>query len=196
MCCPPNSTCHHSSRTPSRILCCPHGRTCGPDASAHCPLHTFQCPGFVGGGCCLVGLRCSLDLCQVFSYKTLAVYKPLQISENLMSKPSGSDQSTAPTSSANPQDVLLQAESNMGLTATTCTLPSCQSASFEEGPLNLLTSDRIRGKSTAFRAKVGETAVRNEADDGLDGKDGRRRLIRLTCTTAGMAFITLLMMVL
>ena len=94
------------------------------------------------------------------------------------------------------QDVILPTISSNVVTAPASTLTNCQPGVSEESPLNLPISDRILGTATAWRAKIGEIAVTSEADEGLDSKNSRKRLVRLICITTGMAFITVLMMVL
>lgn len=196
MCCPPDATCRRSSYTPSHVLCCPSGWSCSPLSSAQCPLHTFQCPSSVGGGCCPVGLRCGSDLCLEYLYKTLAVYVPLQIPGIPSIAPLDSEKRTLSTSIANAQSLILPTSSSTVVTTPTCTWPNYHDGTSEESPLNLPISDRILGTPTAWRAKIGEIAVTSEADEGVDSKDSRKRLIRLVCITTGMAFITMLMMVL
>lgn len=97
---------------------------------------------------------------------------------------------------AGAQDVILPTSSSTVVTATSCASPHCEPGTSEERPLNLPISDRILGTPTAWRAKIGEIAVTSEADEGLDSKKSQKRLIRLICITAGMAFITVFMMVL
>ena len=188
--------CRRSSYTPSHILCCPSGWSCGPLAPAQCPLHTFPCPSSIGGGCCPVGLRCGSELCLEYLYKTLAVYRPLQIPGIPTVAPLDGENHAISTVIAVAQDVILPTSSNTVITAPTCTSPNCQPGASKESPLNLPISDRILDTPTAWRAKIGEIAVTSEADEGLDNKNSQKRLIRLICITAGMAFITVLMMVL
>ena len=196
MCCPPGATCRRSSHTPSHVLCCPSGWSCSPLTSAQCPPHTFQCPSSVGGGCCPVGLRCGSDLCLEYLYKTLAVYVPLQIPGIPSPAPLNGENCALSTAIANAQNLILPTSSSTVVTPPTCTWPKCDPGTSDESPLNLPISDRILGTPTAWRAKIGEIAVTSDADEGVDSKDSRKRLIRLVCITAGMASITMLMMVL
>ena len=196
MCCPPGATCRRSSNTPSHVLCCPFGWSCSQLTSAQCPPHTFQCPSSVGGGCCPVGLRCGSDLCLEYLYKTLALYVPLQIPGIPSPAPSDGENCALSTMFPDAQNLNLPASSRTLVTAPTCAWPNCDSGASDGSPLNLPISDRILGTPTAWRAKIGEIAVTSDADEGVDSKDSRKRMIRLVCITAGMASITMLMLVL
>lgn len=80
ICCPPDTICRGSSQTSSHVFRCPNPFSCSDDM-AECPMHTFECPASVGGGCCATGLRCASDLCLEYHYKTLAVLQPLPIDD-------------------------------------------------------------------------------------------------------------------
>lgn len=56
-------------------------------------------------------------------------------------------------------------------------------------------SDRILGTPTAWRAKVGEIAVKSQAEENWDSKNGKRRLRRLGCVVMGLLLITVVMFV-
>ena len=132
-------------------------------------------------------------LCLEYLYKTLAVYRPLQILGTPTAAHLDGENHAISTNIAVAQDVILPTSSS---TVVTAPASNCQPGASEESPLNLPISDRILGTPTAWRAKIGEIAVTSEADEGLDSKNSRKRLIRLVCITTGMAFITMLMMVL
>lgn len=98
LCCLPDTTCRNSSYTPSHIFCCPHGFSCSSNTLAQCPcttpMHNFQCPAPLSGGCCPIGLRCTSSLCVDYQYKTFAVYEPSVVHEFIASTQSDNDDRT------------------------------------------------------------------------------------------------------
>ena len=56
-------------------------------------------------------------------------------------------------------------------------------------------SGRILDIPKAWRAKIGEVAMRSQAEENWDGKNGNRRLRRLGCVVMGMLVITVIMLV-
>lgn len=63
-------------------------------------------------------------------------------------------------------------------------------------PQNLPISDRILGTPTASRAKIGEIAMRSQADEGGESKSRKNRLKRLGCLLAGFVALTVIMLIL
>lgn len=56
-------------------------------------------------------------------------------------------------------------------------------------------SDRILDAPKAWRAKIGEVAMRSQAEENWDGKNGNRMLRRLGCVVMGLLVITVVMLV-
>ena len=195
LCCLLDTTCRSSSHTPSHIFCCPHGFSCSSNTPAQCPVHNFQCPASLSGGCCPIGLRCASSLCLDYQYKTLAMYEPLVVHEFTASTRSDNDDRTLEIATVAAQNPLPIPNSNTEAAAPTCAWPNCQPEIPEERPLNLPISDRILGTPTVWTAKTGEVAV-SQTDEGKDGKEGQKRLRRQACVWGAMALISVLMLVL
>ena len=191
ICCPPITTCHQSSQTSSHVLCCPYTFSCTNDI-AQCPVHAFECPASVGGGCCAFGLRCASDQCFEYHYKTLAVLQPLPIQNIISLIPQGfydciipaAVRAPAPPSSLSPDRAV-----------QTCSWQDCQSENVNQKNQDLPTSNIFLGDLDAWRAKLGEIAMRSQAEENWDVAQGKRRLRRLGCVVMGLVVITVVMFV-
>ena len=72
---------------------------------------------------------------------------------------------------------------------------NCQPENVGQEGQKLPISDRNLGTPTAWRAKIGETAVESQAEENWEGKNGKRRLRRLGCVVMGLLLITVVMFV-
>ncbi len=215
LCCPPNTACLRSSHTTSHMFCCPYGMSCGLNSPAQCPVHTFECPHDLHGGCCAIGLRCASDLCLEYHYKTLAVFKPTPVIGDISSILShASDRAGAATIATSffqplessdraiaaatipAQNVLLSESPGSAAVKPTWAWPNCQPGVPGYRAQNLPISDRILGTPTATRARIGEVAMESQADEGGESKSRQNRLKRLGCLLAGFVFITVVMLIL
>ena len=195
ICCPPDTTGRDSSHTSSLVLCCRYAFSCS-DNMVECPLHTFESPATVGGGCCAVGLRCASKLCFEYRCTTLAVCQPLSFHNStsfnfpdlydcIISATRGLVQASSPPSSHSIDNVVPASASH-----------NCQPENTIQKGQDLSISDSILGTPTAWRAKLGEIAVKSQAEDNWDGKNGgKRRLRRLGYVVIGLLVITVVMFV-
>ena len=197
ICCPPNTSCHRSPQTSSRVLCCPHAFSCTNDnrSIAQCPAHAFECPVSVGGGCCPIGLRCASDQCFEYHYKTLAVLQPLPIQNNTSLVPQGFYGCIIPATVGFMQTPAPPSSVSTKRAVQTCTWQDCQPADVDQQSQDLQASNMHLGNSAAWRAKLGEIAVRSEAEENWDVAKGKRRLRRLGCVVMGLLVITVVMFV-
>ena len=194
ICCPPDTTCCGSLQTSSHVFCCPNAFSCS-DSMVQCPVHTFECPASVGGGCCAIGLRCASDLCFDYHYKTLAVFQPLPMHNSTYSISPDSYDCIIPTTMG-----LVQRSGSLSSvftdgTGPTCASQKCQPENISQKGQDVLISDTSLGTSIAWGAKIGEIAVESQAEEKWDGKNAKRRLRRLGCVVMGLLVITVVMFV-
>lgn len=162
---------------------------------AGCPTNTFECPASVGGGCCAIGLRCASDLCLEYHYKTLAVFPPLPNLYNTASVSRGFHNCVIPTTMDSVRMSISPGSLSPDGVPGLCVSQNCQPENIRQTGQNLPISDRILGTPTAWRAKIGEIAVKSQAEENWDGKNGKRTLRRLGCVVTGLLLITVVMFV-
>ena len=194
LCCPLNTTCHRSSQTTSRVLCCPHTFSCANDI-AQCPVHAFECPASVGGGCCAIGLRCASDQCFEYHYKTLAVLQPMPIQNSTSLIPQGFYDCILPDTAGPLQTPTPPRSLSTEKVVQTCAWQDCQPEIVNQKSQDLPTSNIFLGNSTTWRAKIGEIAVRSQAEEIWDIGKGKRGLRRLGCVVMGLLVMTVVMLV-
>lgn len=193
ICCPSDTTCRGSSQTSSRVFCCPNTFSCS-DNMAECPVHKFECPASVGGGCCDIGLRCAIDLCLEYRYKTLAVFQQSSFHNSTSFISQGYD-CIIPATIGPVQASTLLSSLSSDRAVPTCASQNWQPENISQKGQDLPISDMILGTPTAWRAKIGEIAVKSQAEENWDGKNGKRRLRRLGCVVMGLLVITVVMFV-
>lgn len=194
ICCPPDTTCRGSSQTSSHVFCCPNDFPCS-DNMGECPMNTFECPASVGGGCCAIGLRCASDLCFEYHYKMLAVFQPLPIPNSTPSIPQGLYDCIVPATIGPVQTSTLPSSLFTDRAIPICTSQNCPPENISQKGQDLPISDTILGNPTAWRAKIGEIAVKSQAEENWDGRDSKRRLRKLGCVAMGLLVITAVMFV-
>lgn len=155
-------------------------------------MHTFECPSYLGGGCCPVGLRCALEACLEYEYKTLAAFQPIPTTNANLAF---ATESTIPATMV-PAFELHQTWnlSFSNLTSRT-SWPTFEPSRTREQAADIPISERILGTPTATNRKIGLVAVSSDAEEGREGKAGRKRLRRLGCVLLGELIITVVMMV-
>ena len=77
-----------------------------------------------------------------------------------------------------------------------CASQKCQPENVNQKNQDLPISDIIIKTSRLWRAKIGEIAVRSQAEENWDGKNRERRLRRLGCIVFGLVVVTVVMFVL
>ena len=197
ICWPPDTTLPGSVQTSSDASYCSSGSSCSDDMGnmAECPKYTIECPTSARGGCRVIGLRCASDPCIEHGYSTSAEFQALP-----------AENSTSSISQGLYDYIILafiepvQTETLPSIVSTDRALPTYESQCpqpenvSQEGQ-DLPISDTNLDSPTAWRAKVGEIAVRNQAEENWDGKERKRRLRRLGRLIIGLLVITLVMWV-
>ena len=194
---PPDTTLRGSLQTSSDASCCSSGSSCSDDMGnmGECPKYTINCPAAAWGGCRVIGLTCASDPCIEHGYSTSAEFQALP-----------AENSTSFISQGLYHCIILafigpvQTETLPSLVSTDKALPTCasqcsQPENVSQEDQDLPISDTNLGNPTAWRAKVGEIPVRNQAEENWDGKDRTRRLRRLGRLIIGLLVITLFMWV-
>lgn len=194
LCCPADTACRGSSQTSSHVICCPDAFSCSDNVAAY-PTHTFECPSSAGDGCCAIGLRCAFELCLEYHYKTLAVFQPLPNHYSTSFVSQGLYDCIMPASMNSVQTSIPPSSISADRVGRACASQNCRPENVGQKGQNLPISDRILGTPTAWRAKVGEIAVKSQAEENWDSKNGKRRLRRLGCVVMGLLLITVVMFV-
>ena len=160
-----------------------------------CSKNTVNCPTSARGGCRVIGLTSASDPCIENGYATSAEFQALP-AENSTSSISQGLYDCMILSFIGP----VQIETLNSLVSTDRALPTCESQCSQpenvsqEGQ-DLPISDKNLGNPSAWRAKAGEIAVRNQVEENWDGKERKRRLRRLGRLIIGLLVITLVMWV-
>ena len=197
ICWPPDTTLPGSLQTSSDASYCSSGSSCSDDMGAmgECPKYTIEFPTSARGGCRVIGQNCASDTCIERGYFTSAEFQLLP-AENSKSSISQGLYDCIILAFIEP----VQTEILPYIVSTDRALPTCASQcsqpenACQEGQ-DLPISDKDLGNPTAWRAKAGEIAVRNQAEENWEGKDRKRRLRRLGRLIIGLLVITLVMWV-
>ena len=196
-CWPPDTTLRGSLPTSSDVSYFSDGFSCSDDVGnmGGCFKHTIECPTSALGGCRVIDLISASDTCIEHDYLTSAGFQAL---------PAG--KSTSFISQGLYDYIILafigpvQKETLASIVSTDRALPTCasqcsQPENVSQEVQDLPISDTNLGDPAAWRAKVGEIAVRNQAEENCDGKERKRRLRRLGRLIIGLLVITLVMWV-
>ena len=194
---PLDTTLVGSLQTSSDGSYCSSGSSCSDDMGneGEGPKYTIECPSSVRGGCRVIGLTRASDPCIEHGYSTSAGLQALP-----------AENSTSSISQGLYDCIILafiglvQRETLPSIISTNRALPTCatqcsQPENVSQKGQDLPISDTNLGNPTAWRAKVEEIAVRNQAEENWDGKDRKRRLRRLGRLVIGLLVVTLVMWV-
>ena len=195
ICWPPDTTLVGSLQTSSDASYCSSGSSCSDDIGnvGEGPKCTIECPNSAWGGCCVTGLTCASDSCIDHGYSTSAGFRVLPAENSASSISQGLydciilafigpvQRETLPS--------IFSTDRALPTSASQCSQPENVSQEGQDLPI----SDTNLGNPTAWRAKVGEIAVRNQAEGNWDGKDRKRRLRRLGRLIIGLLVVILVM---
>ena len=193
--CPPDTTCLGLSQTNSHVFCCPKAFSCYYNM-IEWPMHISEGHTSGGGGCCAIGLRCESDLCFDYNDEMLAVFQghPLHVHKGTSSNSKGFSKYTIPSTTGHMKTSILPNSLPNGQVGP-CALQKCQPENINHNNQDLHISDRTRGTQTAWRSKVDEIVLKSQAEEDWDGKNGKRRLLRIGCVVVALAVITVVMFV-
>lgn len=158
-------------------------------------MHTIECRASAGNGCRATGLRCASGLCFEYHYKTSAMFQPLPSHNGTFSMSQGF-YSGIVLGTMGP----VRTSTSPSSLSTDRAVPTCASQNYQPETVSqkgqdLPISVKILGTLTAWRAKIDEIAVKSQAEENWDGKNGNRRLRRLGCVVMGLLVITVVMFV-
>ena len=194
-CWPPDTTLHGSLQTSSNASYCPSGSSYSDDMGymGECPEYTIECPTSARGSCRVIGLTCASDPCTKHGYTTSAEFQALPAENSTSSISQGLYDCIILAFIGPVQRETLPSIVSTDRALTTCASQCSQPENVSQEDQDLPISNTNLGNTTAWRAKVGEIAVRNQADENWDGKDRKRRLRRLGRLIIGLLVITLVM---
>ena len=186
ICCPPDTTCRGLSQTVSQVVCCPKAFPCSYNMVGW-PMHTLEGPISAGGGCCTTGL------CFEYNDETLVVFQTLPIHEGTIFNSQSFYNCSIPATMGPVQTFTLPSSLSTGRVVATGASQKCQPENINQKELRI--SDRTPGTQTAWRSKTDEIAVKSQAEENWDGKNGKRRLRRFGCVVMALVAITVVMFV-
>ena len=197
ICWTPDTTLRGSLPTSSDASYFSDGSSCSDDMRnmVEYSENTIECPTSARGGCRVISLTSASDPCIEHGYSTSAEFQALH-----------AENSTSSISQGLYDCIILafigpvQIETPNSLVSTDGALPTCESQCSQPDNVSqegqdLPISDANLGNPSARRAKVGEIAVRNQAEENWDSKERKRRLRRLGRLIISLLVITLVMWV-
>ena len=190
----PDTTLRGSLQTSSDASYCSSDSSCSDDMG-ECPKYPIKCPISARGGCRVIGLTCASDPCIEHGYSSSAEFKSLPAENSTYSISQGSCDCIVLAFLGPVQTEFLPSIVSTDRAPPTCAAQCSQPENVSQEGQDLPISDTNLGNPTAWRAKVGEIAVRNQAEENWDGKDRKRRLRRLGRLIIGLLVITLVMWV-
>lgn len=197
ICWPQDTTLLGSSQTSSDASYSSSGSSCSDDMGnvGESPKYTIECPSPARGGCRVIGLTCASDPCIEHSYLTSAGFQALPAENSTSSICQGLYDCIILAFIGPVKRENLPSIFSTDRALPTCASQCCQPENVSQEGQDLPISDTNLGDPTAWRAKVGEIAVRNQAEENWDGKDRKRRLRRLGRLIIGLLVVTLVMWV-
>ena len=197
ICWPPDTTLRGSSQTPSDVSYCSSGSSGSDDMRnmSECPKYTIGYPTSARGGCRIIGLTRASDPCIEHGYSTSAEFQALPAENRTTSISQGLYDCIILAFDGPVQTETLPSIVSTDGALSICVSRCSQPENVIQGSQDLPISDTKLGNPTAWRAKAGENAVRNQAEENWDGKDRKRRLRRPGRLIIGLLVITLVMWV-
>ena len=160
------------------------------------PRHTFECPTFVDGGSWAIGLRSTSTVCLEYHNNALAAFQPIR--NNRFTVPQGLCDCIIPgamgvvQASASADNLIAD---RVFLRCASKNCPHGERENVSQKSQRISTSDRVFEGPTAWRAKIGDFAKNNQAEENWEGKNRNRRLRRLGAVVMGLLVITVIMLV-
>lgn len=197
MFCPPDTTCLGLGQTNTHVFCCAKAFSCCHKLNEW-PMHISEGPTSGSRGCCAIGLHCEFDLVFEHNDEMLAVFQgqPLHDHKGTSSNSNGFYNCTLPSTIGPVETSTLPSSIPTGQVVPTGASQKCQPESINHNDQDLRMSDRTRGTPTAWRSKIDEMILKSQAEEDWDGKNGKRRLLRLGRVVTALVVITVVMFVL
>ena len=194
--CPPETTCLGLSQTNSYVFCCPKAFSCYYNMNEW-PMRISEGPTSGGSGCCAIGLRCESDLCFEYVDEMLAVFQPqpLHIHKDTNFNSQGSYNCSILATIGPVKTSTLSSSLPTSQVEPKCASQKCKPEKINQKDQDLRIRDRRPETQTAWRSKIDEIVLRSQAEEDWDGKNGKRRLLRLGCVVMALVVIPVVMFV-
>ena len=159
------------------------------------PRHTFECPASVDGGAWSTAPRSTSAVCLEFHNNALVEFQP--IGSNRFTVPKGLcdciiQSATGVVQMSISADILITDRAFLR-----CALkndPHGEPKNISQKSRRLSISDSVPEGPTAWRAKIGKFAEKNQAEENWEGMNRYRRLRRPRAVAMGLLAITVVML--
>ena len=160
-------------------------------------MHISEGPTSGSGGCCAIGLRCYSDLCFEYNDKMLAIFQPqpLHIHRGTSFNSQGFYTCSILPTFRPAKTSTLPSSLPTSQVEPTCASRKCQPEKMNQKDQDLRIRDRRPETQTAWRSKIDEIVLKSQAEEDWDGKNGKRRLLRLGSVVMALVVITVVMFV-
>ena len=142
-----------------------------------------------------MSLRYAADLCVEHHYSTLAELQPLAAENSISFIAQGFNDCIISAFFGLVQSEIPPSGVSTQRTQPTCASQYCQPENVNQETQDLPISGTNFGKPKTWRARIGEAAVQNQAEESWDGKDRKKRLRRLGRVVVDLLVIALVMWV-
>ena len=196
MFCPPETTSLGLWQTNSHVFCCPKAFSCCYDLNEW-PMHISEGPTSGSRSCCAISLHCESDLVFEHNDEVLAVFQgqPLHIHKGTSFNSQGFYNCTILATIDPVEMSTLPSNLPTDQVEPTCASQKCQPEKITQKDQDLRIRDGRPETQTAWRSKIDEIVLRSQAEEDWDGKNGKRRLLRLGCVVMALVVIPVVMFV-